>query len=306
MYTRLSIVAALAGTLLSPACAPDAPPGGPPASPEVLAPLAPMTEAELQERLRASIQRSLAQRVLPDDVLGEGPGGWDADHRTRDDLANCTTWLQERLADAYGGGDPTRRQEALDAIRYFGGRVSFAARKHYTDRWVRDDPGPLSPVACPTDQRISVRLDMARFRASVGYTCAIEGEDDPSQTVDFMSEAATWECLGSIKPGFYIVFPVASARWLRRHPRVGAMGRVHGLLLDTTGATPTVTHASIDHGRVEVLPFEAYAQKGGNIYLGYTLYGLDHSWRPSSARSEVGLGLERSTCGQPPVRTGDR
>ena len=100
---------------------------------------------EFNLRLEKAIAQSKDNiRIELQDMRGEGEGAWDSDPRVPTNTLNCMTWLQWVLALAYM---PETPQLALDAIRYYNSEPYFATRKHYIDRWLMLEPGPLQPIA---------------------------------------------------------------------------------------------------------------------------------------------------------------
>jgi hypothetical protein len=78
--------------------------------------------------------RPLLGRPYAASPLGEGAGR-DADPRIRFDAFDCTTWVETALALAQC--DDRTLLERLDVIRYEGGEVDFARRRHLVSaQWV--------------------------------------------------------------------------------------------------------------------------------------------------------------------------
>jgi len=236
----------------------------------------------LSARLASALEEHSAAVVVQDDVLGEGPDGWDSDPRYPKNSTNCITWVQQVISSAYAD-TPSSRRRAMDALRYYGSTVSFGTRKHFVDRWIALEPGPLVPLlhaGCAPDEYHHVQLDLDRFAAARGYSCPLF--EPSSDTVDFqyLSPRATTRCAASLPPGHYIVFPVASRMYLRIHNESGPMGQVHGAVLTVEGGHATISHASVDRGYVETLPLSDYIASMQGGHEGYTLYTLDPAWTP--------------------------
>ncbi len=107
--------------------------------------------------------------------LGEGdPGGIDPDPRADLRRADCVTFLEESLALALAA--PRRAGDylgILDAIRYEGAEVGFAARNHYMMRdwvpanaWLVDDV--TSIVGAGKTRTIRKTIDRAAFLREQG------------------------------------------------------------------------------------------------------------------------------------------
>jgi hypothetical protein len=247
-----------------------------------------MDRAQLNRCLERSLERHRNVAVVYQDVLGEGSGHWDPDPLYPSDSVNCIVWLYLLLADTYGS-TPAEKEQVMNRIRYFDGQIAFGTRKHFTDRWMALDPEPLvrkDLAACPGAQTFRVQLDLNRFRASVGYQCPLYRMREASFEIPFVTGDGLVQCAAGFQPGFYVVFPLASDRYLQKYgANSGPMGQVHAVLLKVpaggAGAGSgdlTVYHASISSGRVVETRLPAYVRNMANLFRGYAVYELDPAW----------------------------
>ena len=238
----------------------------------------------LNSRISESVQDSLVLQVEYSDLLGEGPGSWDPDPRTPAGQVNCLTWLQYILASAYAR-KPEDLMPALDSIRYHEGIVSFAYRKHFVDRWTSLSTGPLRAVdiqECLPDRKQHVKLDLNRFKKSTGYLCSLYAENQRTFDIDFLSIDRLNSCTKSLVPGHYVMFGIASEKYLKRYGRLsGPMAQVHAFLLQIAGdrsKQPVVFHASVSKGMVIRETLSQMIDNQSGLHLGYSLYRLDATW----------------------------
>ena len=236
--------------------------------------------SSLPERLSEALESSLRFKVEVSDHLGEG--GWDADPRYPEDVLNCWTWLQWVLASSYASEGVTVHQ-ALDALRYYDGKVSFSTRKHFVDRWVMLEPGPLVPLqgeTCRQGSSQTVVLDLPAFRDRAGYGCPLHQEDLHRFVVRSIEGPAFVECAGSLPPGHYVVFPVALPAYLERWDSPSPMAMVHSMVLEVGSSGPVLWHASIDYGGVARETPAAFWSRLDGLIDGFALFSLDPDWRP--------------------------
>jgi len=247
-----------------------------------------MDRAQLNRCLEQSLERHRNVAVVYQDVLGEGPGHWDADPLYPSGSVNCIIWLYLLLADTYGS-TPAEKEQAMNRIRYFDGQIAFGMRKHFIDNWMALDPEPLvrkDLSSCPGIQTYKVQLDFNRFRNSVGYQCPLYRMRETSFEIPFVSGDGLIRCAAGFQPGYYVVFPLASDRYLQKYgTNSGPMGQVHAVLLKVPekgtggdGNDLTVYHASISSGRVVETRLPAYVRNMANLFRGYAVYELDPSW----------------------------
>jgi Protein of unknown function (DUF1460) len=247
--------------------------------------------AKLDRRLEQALQRHRNVEVVYQDVLGEGRGHWDPDPLYPTGPVNCIVWLYLLLADTYGS-TPAERAEIMKQIRYYDGQVAFGTRKHYTDHWMGVEPEPLvrkDLSACPGVRTHEVRLDFQRFLRSVGYQCPLYRMEQTTFEIPFLTGDGLRRCAAGFRPGYYVVFPLASDRYLEKYgANSGPMGQVHAVLLKVaplrSGAPPgdgsnlTIYHASISSGRVIESRLPAYVEDMVNLFRGYAVYELDPYW----------------------------
>lgn len=248
-----------------------------------------MDRDQLNRCLEQSLERHRNVAVVYQDVLGEGSGRWDPEPLYPDGSVNCIIWLYLLLADTYGS-TPEEKVQVMNRIRYFDGQIAFGMRKHYIDSWMEFDPGPLvrkDVSACSGVQTHKVQLDPARFRTSVGYQCPLYRMRETSFQIPFVSGESLVQCAGGFRPGYYVVFPLASDRYLQKYgANSGPMGQVHAALLQVPaqgaaasgGNNLKIFHASISSGRVVETRLPAYVRSMANLFRGYALYELDPAW----------------------------
>jgi hypothetical protein len=258
------------------------------------------SRAKIERRFGEALTRNLNVSVVYEDVLGEGPGHWDADPRYPKGKVNCITWLYLLLAETYGD-TPKDRARVMDRIRYFDGHVGFGFRKHYTDQWMALDPGPLVRVdlsRCSEEKTHRVVLEPQKFTASIGYHCPLYRMDQRTFDVKHVNARGITKCASFLPPGYYIAFPLASNRYLEKYgTRSGPMGQVHAVVMNvpemggkTTEARDIkVYHASIMRGKVVETNLKDYTSDMGALFRGYAVYRLDPAW---DWRAEPGMDKE--------------
>ena len=247
-------------------------------------------ESELHENIRIAIERTRGMKVQPDDPLGEGDGFFDSDPRIPTDTIDCMTWLQWVLAMAYSSedSDPLRW---MDTLRYYGGNVGFDTRKHYVDRWLWMDPGPLRPLPCDSEDCPSetIELQLDGVPRAHDYPCSLWREEVSSIEFRSFQPNRLPNVLKSLEPGFYVIFGVANDRYLSLYGQdSGPMGQVHPALLEITDEHIEITHASTVAGAIDTLSLTEWIENSRTLHRGTTLYSLDPDWDPESHRLPIG------------------
>lgn len=257
---------------------------------------------ELDARVAAAVQQTRGLRVVYSDPLGEGDGP-DPDPRLPGTDVDCMTWVQWVLALA--GGPPQDAPARLDALRYYGGQVGFRTRKHYLDRWLAWEPGPLQAVdlsAHPDRASHVVSIEPVLLRAAHGARCPLWREDERTFRVDHLPADAALASAGAWEPGWYVLTGIATEKYLRKYGQeVGPMGQVHLFLLDATeagraGKPPedwTLWHASTLRGAVFEDRLGRLLGNTRTIYRGFVPYRVGDS--PSGTGTPV--MLDPATCG---------
>ena len=261
------------------------------------APAAPdAAHQELTRRVADALARTRGLKVVYQDVLGEGPGSWDPDPRYPAREVNCITWLQLLLAETYGS-TPDEKHAILDRIRYFDGRIGFGFRKHFTDQWTAIDPMPLRQVdfrSCPSGnvQSYKLELDTEMFQKNIKFECPLYHMDRAAVELDLVPPHGLVQCGDRLAEGYYVIFPVASDRYLQKYGGFsGPMAQVHAVLLEVPPAAPAgapleardpgrfkVYHASISRGQVVETELAPYLLHMWNLYRGYVVYELVPGW----------------------------
>lgn len=271
-------------------------------------PVSDEARAVLTRKMAEAIERTRDIKVVYQDVLGEGEGAWDPDPRYPTDTVNCITWLYLLLAEVYGD-TPEEKLEVMDRVRYFDGHVGFGFRKHYTDQWTEIDPLPLRKVdfkACPSSavKTLHLQLDPDRFAKNIRYGCPLYHRDKTSFDLEVVPPHGLVQCAGGLAPGYYVLFPVATERYLQKYGGFsGPMGQVHTVLLEVPprlapGSDPDsrdagsfkVLHASISRGKVVETELASYVLHMWNLYSSYVVYELvpepDWDWRSTPPMDE--------------------
>ena len=192
------------------------------------------------------------------------------------------TWVQWVLALA--GGPEEGAAARLDALRYYGGQVGFRTRKHYLDRWLAWEPGPLSALDLsqhPDRQAHEVHVEPILLRSLRGERCPLWREDETRFAVDHIRADTVLAEVSSWEPGWYVLTGIATEKYLGMYGReVGAMGQVHLFLLDASetgraGRTPdrlTLWHASTLRGVVFEDTLGRLLGNTRTIYEGFVPY----------------------------------
>jgi len=287
--------------------APDAP--GVPAGPIAmlaLAMLGGLAHAEptpdLDARMAAAVQRTRGLTVVYTDPLGEG-AGTDPDPRIPSTEVDCMTWVQWVLALA--GGPVEGAAERMDALRYYGGHVGFRTRKHYLDRWLAWEPGPLQALDLSTHPEKAthvVSIEPVLLRAAHGARCPLWREDERTFRVDHLQADSVMEAAASWEPGWYVLTGIATEKYLGMYGQeVGPMGQVHLFLLDASeagraGKAPgdwTLWHASTLRGIVFEDRLGRLLGNTRTIYRGFVPYRVGDPPKTPS----VHVQLAPPTCG---------
>jgi hypothetical protein len=236
---------------------------------------------DLDARMAAAVQQTRGLTVVYTDPLGEG-AGTDPDPRVPGSEVDCMTWVQWVLALAGGPGESA--PERLDALRYYGGRVGFRTRKHYLDRWLAWEPGPLQALdlsAHPDRATHVVSIEPVLLRAARGERCPLWREDEVSFRVDHLKADTVLADAGSWEPGWYVLTGIATEKYLGMYGQeVGPMGQVHLFLLDASEAgradkAPgewTLWHASTLRGVVFEDTLGRLLGNTRTIYRGFVPY----------------------------------
>lgn len=274
-----------------------------------------LSREELDSRFEAAVAETRHVRVVKEDVLGEGEGAWDSDPRYPTDTVNCIIWLQLLLSEVYGRGlSAEEKVGVMDKVRYFGGRPAYGLRKcHYLDLWLKLEPAPLRRI--PLEEvaghaRGHVEVDKRKFKAFHGYTCELYYEDLSRFEIDYLTAEGFAACVDGLRPGYYVVFPVASRHYLNLYGRnCGPMGLVHSVVLkvarpedgaaQTTGASGgghLVYHASTVSGAVMEFALPEYLRAMGDIFSGYTLFEADPDWDSREPSAENAMMRRIREC----------
>ena len=162
--------------------------------------------------------------------------------------------------------------------------VGFRTRKHYLDRWLAWEPGPLAALdlsAHPARQTHAVDIEPVLLRAARGEGCPLWKEESRTFQAthlpadDLLADAASWE------PGWYVLTGVATDKYLGLYGQeVGTMGQVHLFLLDATvggraDRSPedwTLWHASTMRGLVFEDRLGRLLGNTRTIYRGFVPY----------------------------------
>ena len=264
---------------LEPHPAAESPPHTEPAS-DVVDP--PLQGHELTLRLASSIEQTRDLQVVYTDPLGEGPFHFDPDPLLPSDRIDCMTWLQWVLALAYAGpdGDPA---PWLQALRYYRSTIGFDTRKHYVDRWIWLDPGPMRTIDCGTHcQSETIELETQRLIETRGAPCPLWRSDVSSVEIQSVPQAKLTEVVADLQPGFYVLFGVASERYLDLYGSSGPMAQVHPALLEVGLGEASVSHASTALDQVATVPLSEWMSAVQNLHRATTLYALDPAWWPAA------------------------
>jgi len=262
---------------------------------------------EVNQRFGQALERNIALPVVYQDVLGEGPGSWDPDPRYPAGSVNCITWLYLLLGETYAD-QPADRKRIMDRIRYFDGHVGFGFRKHFTDQWMGLDPEPLSKVdlsRCADVKVHHVVLDPQKFAANIGYSCPLYHKDKRTFDINHVNGHGLLKCAGTWRSGYYIVFPLASKKYLDRYgTKSGPMAQVHAVIVrvppsdskKSNAADFKIYHASIGKGHVVETDLESYLFNMSELFRGYAVYQLDPNWNWKSVRPLDDEGKALQAC----------
>ncbi len=258
------------------------------------------TAAGFTQRVREALEKTRNVSVVYQDVLGEGPGSWDPDPRYPEGKVNCLTWLHLLLAEAYGS-NPEEKLAVMDRLRYFDGHPAFGLRKHFIDQWAALDPLPLRRVDfsfCRSSAVQPFHLDLSpgTFTKSISYGCPLYHQDKTAVDLEVIPPHGLVQCGGMLPEGYYVLFPVATERYLQKYGTFsGPMAQVHSVLLEVAavsggvggvGVPPEsrdaaqykVFHASISSGKVVETELASYVLHMWNLYRGYVVYELVPDW----------------------------
>jgi hypothetical protein len=250
-----------------------------------------LSRQTINERFADVIRATLDTKVVYEDVLGEGKNGWDSNPRYPHKTVNCLVWLQLVISEIYGKGllDKTA---IMDRLRYYGGHVGFGLRKHYVDQWLAFEPEPLVKIdlkGCGlSTARKSIQLSPQVLVAARHYPCRLYKMEDVAFELEYLKQDALLQCTKTLASGYYIMFAVASDRYLELYPGSGTMGFVHSIILQLdprpggTAERPLenarVYHASTKAGGVRSVGLKQYLEGNQSIHLGYVIYELDPNW----------------------------
>ncbi len=235
----------------------------------------------LEDRVRSAVHQTRDLRVVYTDPLGEG-AGLDADPRVPAAEVDCMTWVQWVLALALGPEEEAAAR--LDRLRYYGGHVDFRSRKHYLDRWLAWEPGPLARLDLsdhPARATHQVSIEPVLLRAHRGARCPLWREDHVTFRVDHLPAEALLADAAAWPPGWYVLTGIATEKYLGLYGQdVGPMGQVHLFLLDATEAARAtggprdwpLWHASIRTGAVEEDRLGRLLDHTRTIYRGFVPY----------------------------------
>ena len=245
------------------------------------------------EKFRSKLkEKNPLLKVTYKNHLGEGEGQLDSMPRYNSTNVNCTTWWQQLLAESFTTNEKDLNG-VLDSIRYFDSVVSFGTRKHFVDHFLMNQPSPLTDINqrfgdfCDDDSTHQVKLNIDLFKQSAKYSCPILHEEQNNIEFTYLSKFKAIDCLEKAPDGVYMVFPVATPKYLAIWgKKSGPMGRVHGLIVNKE-KIPQVFHASIDWGRIMTEPFKTYVlAPGSNLFKGYKIYKIDDQYKISAPQDK--------------------
>jgi len=245
----------------------------------------------LNERFAEAIRATLGLKVVFEDVLGEGESGWDSNPRYPHKAVNCIVWLQLVLSEIYGKRLPDKTV-VMDRLRYYGGHVGFSLRKHYVDQWLAFEPEPLlriDPKRCGvTTARKSIQLSPRILLADRNFPCRLYKMEDVAFDLEYLKNEALLQCTKTLPSGYYVMFAVASDKYLELYPGSGPMGLVHSIILQLDplpkgGSERPLENARIHHastraGGVRSVGLKQYLEWNHAIHLGFVIYELDPNW----------------------------
>jgi hypothetical protein len=230
----------------------------------------------LQERLLDAIDAHREDRIV-DVALGEGEGAWDPAPRLPEGGTTQLLWVYQILAESYSD-DPTQQQQVIDAMRYYDGKVDFGHRKHFIDRALALDPGPLQSVrSCEPDKRVELSLPLETLRKKLRYGCPLHEPAQAATMLKFFSPRGAEMCAGRLEDGSYVVFGVVGER-ARRRQRSGPQAQGLPAILTISSGFATVLWPDPATHQVTSTPLaEVIAERGVE---GYTIYAIDPDWQP--------------------------
>ena len=247
--------------------------------------------SEINHRISASIANTKHLKVDLEQMLGEGENAFDSAPTYPADSVDCMTWMQLVLAKAYATPSHSEK-ELFRRLRYYDGQVCFSHRKHYVDRWVQLDPGPLEELntqQCKADMLVPVQLSIPTFLEQRAYKGELYSQGSIVPPASALTPARLQRCISSLPKGFYVAFAVPSKWWLSEYYPIGKMARVHSLIIDNTSQSAQVHHASLDYGRVKTESLAEFVKRLEGVFDGYSLYRLRPTWAP-----EVGPETHKS------------
>jgi hypothetical protein len=225
----------------------------------------------------AALLESQRFKVIVDDMLGEGKGH-DPQPLYPEQEVNCLIWLQWVLARSYSKEHSSVEQN-LNALRYYEGTIDFGHRKHFVDRWTMLEPGPLvSSSLCVTDRAETVLLNLNGLTEKVGFTDPLYEPEQARFLISYSSRAVFEGCVGALPDGYYVLFPIATMRYLERWSSPSPMLQVHAMVLEINGEERKLWHASIDKKGVVWEEPLAFSERMGEMIQGFRLYELSPSW----------------------------
>ena len=247
---------------------------------------------DINSEFSKAIASTRQLRVVYEDILGEGPDAWHPGPRYPSDKVNCLTWLQLVISEIYAAtGAP--KQLLLDRLRYYGGHVGFATRKHFIEHWLAFDPQPLvrtsfREIAEPKHHR-SV-IEPFRFAAYRNFEAPFYHMHRTTFQFEYYDQHAFGEVAKRAPAGFYVVFAVPTPRYIDRFcENVGPLGLVHAIILELTNRSVRecprsltqcfIHHASVPQKSVVVERLDAYFEKSIPMHQGYVIYQLNPEWR---------------------------
>ncbi len=240
-------------------------------------------------RLARSLDSSRSVRVIYEDNLGEGPGGWDPDARFSTETTNCINWVYLVVAGAYAE-QPGDEPRAMDRLRYYGGHPAFGLRKHFLDQFLELEPEPFRRVNldhCAKRRWRETDVDFWQFASNHGYPCPLYRQDRTRYPTEYVDGSDLLNCARTLPAGIYVLFAVASSRYLEKYAKTsGPMGYVHGSILHLGGGAGGgrrderihLLSASIISHRVDDVPLREFLAHERRLFRGFALYELDPDW----------------------------
>lgn len=231
-----------------------------------------LPEAGPRERFLAATERMLGT-PYENGPLGEGEaGGPDPDPRVDFSRADCVTYLEQGLALALvppaAAGEEDDLLDALDAIRYRGGEVDFAARNHYmVADWIPANSWLLRDVTAEVagDRLVEERrtIDRAEFLRGQGAEPRPGRDDVREIVVGIVPVDALAEVDPRLEAGDVILWVGGVEGIFVLHTGLAVRGPAGELLF---------RHASSRAGYALEQPFAEYAE--GTRYRGFVVLRL--------------------------------